>query len=716
MKRILFFIFALQLFISVNIYSQQSGWVWQNPLPQGNDIYYVKMFNSGTGYSSTPYHLLKTTNYGTNWNIILEKDGIGLIYFINESIGINSIGNIIYKTTNGGINWYTIYTFTDFYVSLFNWQNETSGFALQNSPSNVPIYYKSKIYKTTNGGSAWQMVFNDTTININSISFPSAIVGYMAGITKNDPIRSGKFFKTTNQGLTWDSISIIRLRDLQSTYFTDNNSGYVSGIRMSTNGPNMLRTTNGGTSWDSIYYGATRLLHFVNFNTGYGNEPFRKTTNSGLNWITLNPYSEAGLNLRCFSIFGTENIYLGGAQGDLGKSTDGGITWAADSKGFNGNLFSIQFFDANTGIAAGSNNGAMYLRTTNSGATWDTIRLTGEYLEKIYLANSNTAYIASNNRVHKTTNKGESFTTYNTISGASWSDVSFPNENTGYTINKYRVMDKTTNGGDTWVNISPITSGEYFTLCFINGNTGFFAGSKIYKTTNGGVFWDTVITGLQTGSFINKIRYINNKIYAVGYTYSSFNGLILTSTNEGISWQIDTIANSNGLHDISIPEPNVIWVIGYNNYVYKSIKNSAWSMHNIFTQAGYLGSISFINKDTGFISTNYGGILKTTNGGGTPIGINLQSNEIPTAFNLYQNYPNPFNPTTIIEYSLPKSSLVTIKIYDLLGRLVKQIVNENQPAGNYSVNFDGSIYASGVYFYRLETDDLIISKKMVLIK
>ncbi|KXK56793.1 MAG: peptidase S8/S53 subtilisin kexin sedolisin [Chlorobi bacterium OLB5] len=95
---------------------------------------------------------------------------------------------------------------------------------------------------------------------------------------------------------------------------------------------------------------------------------------------------------------------------------------------------------------------------------------------------------------------------------------------------------------------------------------------------------------------------------------------------------------------------------------------------------------------------------------------NNANNTIPKVFKLSQNYPNPFNPITKINYSLPRAVKVNIQVYDILGRLVKTLVNENKDAGNYEVQFDGTGLASGVYFYRIEAGDFTDSKKMVLVK
>jgi hypothetical protein len=85
-------------------------------------------------------------------------------------------------------------------------------------------------------------------------------------------------------------------------------------------------------------------------------------------------------------------------------------------------------------------------------------------------------------------------------------------------------------------------------------------------------------------------------------------------------------------------------------------------------------------------------------------------------FVLDQNYPNPFNPSTIIKYELPKESFVTIKLYDLLGREIKTLVNEDKPAGSYSFTFNGSDLSSGVYFYRMQAGDFLQTKKLILLK
>jgi hypothetical protein len=89
---------------------------------------------------------------------------------------------------------------------------------------------------------------------------------------------------------------------------------------------------------------------------------------------------------------------------------------------------------------------------------------------------------------------------------------------------------------------------------------------------------------------------------------------------------------------------------------------------------------------------------------------------IPKDFSLDQNYPNPFNPSTRINYSIPKASYVTIKVYDILGNLVKELVNEHKEAGNYGISFDGSNLASGVYYYRMDAGAFTSVKKMSMIK
>jgi len=83
---------------------------------------------------------------------------------------------------------------------------------------------------------------------------------------------------------------------------------------------------------------------------------------------------------------------------------------------------------------------------------------------------------------------------------------------------------------------------------------------------------------------------------------------------------------------------------------------------------------------------------------------------------LNQNYPNPFNPSTVITYSIPISSKVTLTVYDVLGKLITTLVNENQEAGNYSVNFNAAGLSNGMYFYKMVSDNFVQTNKMLLLK
>jgi len=116
----------------------------------------------------------------------------------------------------------------------------------------------------------------------------------------------------------------------------------------------------------------------------------------------------------------------------------------------------------------------------------------------------------------------------------------------------------------------------------------------------------------------------------------------------------------------------------------------------------------------------YGNIYGNLSGEGTQCGTivtfesDLETN--PTKYALYQNYPNPFNPSTLIKYDVPEKSFVSIRIYDLLGEELASLVNEYKPAGSYEVQFNASNFGSGIYFYKIQSDNFIETRKMVLMK
>jgi hypothetical protein len=128
-----------------------------------------------------------------------------------------------------------------------------------------------------------------------------------------------------------------------------------------------------------------------------------------------------------------------------------------------------------------------------------------------------------------------------------------------------------------------------------------------------------------------------------------------------------------------------------------------------------LNSIWFINKDTGFVVGDNGIVLRTFSGG---LLVNVNSNNEATLdkFILYQNYPNPLNPSTTIKFNIPKSGFVKLKVYDISGKLVDELVNENLNAGTYSYSFLAKNLSSGMYFYTLEANGFKNTKKLMLIK
>ncbi len=151
--------------------------------------------------------------------------------------------------------------------------------------------------------------------------------------------------------------------------------------------------------------------------------------------------------------------------------------------------------------------------------------------------------------------------------------------------------------------------------------------------------------------------------------------------------------------------------------VFRSIDNG-----DNWTQTGLIGIIVWtvaINSSGNiFAGTQGSGVFRSVE---STISVDEIYGRIPSSFALFQNYPNPFNPSTIINYSLPNESAVTITIYDMLGKEIDQLISQKQPSGKHSIQWngidhDGNIASAGIYLYQITAGDFVQTKKMVLMK
>jgi hypothetical protein len=167
--------------------------------------------------------------------------------------------------------------------------------------------------------------------------------------------------------------------------------------------------------------------------------------------------------------------------------------------------------------------------------------------------------------------------------------------------------------------------------------------------------------------------------------------------------------------DISKDDPTTVAYDNYGSNCYFSTDNG-----NTFitTNVGSSPAAGIYYYDKATLLIQHGGGVYKLNVIYSVLTANSQiSSEIPKEFSLQQNYPNPFNPSTKIEYNVNKASFVSIKVYDATGSLVSDMVNTNLTPGKYSVDFEASKFATGVYFYSLfDNGSKIDTKKMILVK
>lgn len=393
--------------------------------------------------------------------------------------------------------------------------------------------------------------------------------------------------------------------------------------------------------------------------------------------------------------------------------------------------------------------------------------------------NNNTVWIYSRERkIIKTVNSGVNWVTYNLpdtniSNGYEYYVITATDENncliTASSSNSTKVW-KTTDGGSGWAEVFYQTPGFINSIKMLNENTGYMMGDpsggrwSLWKTNNGGSSWDS--TGLYLPQQSDEFSYVGNTScdQNTGWIfYSTRNGFYKSTNFANFNYQ----PFSNGYYgtDLLITDNNN--AIIYTSYptlgiIKTSDGGATWISSTgipIYNGniGGAIGMLAKVNNEV--YAVRGGNILKSTDNGlsfnpsycpGTggmsvivkslktennitsvyavgfygnvykadiqTIGVNNISTIVPNNCSLSQNYPNPFNPSTKINFDIVKPGFVSLKVFDILGKEVATLVSENLSAGSYETDFDGSNLPSGVYFYRIETNEFTQVKKMILNK
>lgn len=354
-------------------------------------------------------------------------------------------------------------------------------------------------------------------------------------------------------------------------------------------------------------------------------------------------------------------------------------------------------------------------KTTNGGFNWST--LSGGNLTGIFFINDITGWVVGYPGYIGYTTNGSSFVQQQTGVTDRLNDVFFIDPNTGWVVGgdfSVERIFKTTNAGANWISQTSGTANKLFSVYFLNASTGYSVGGpsspKIIKTTDGGTTWLSQYTNISTPLYSVMFADVNTGWAVAGYIGGE---TIIKTTNGGTNWFSQSSGDNRYLRACFVLNSNKAFAVGQSGKMICTTNGG----NNWFVQSTgssvELWSVKFANDTIGYaIGDNV--VLKTANGGLAFVEIN--NNRVPDNFLLYQNYPNPFNPTTIIRYGLPRSSQVSIKIYNSSGDEVSAPVDKIQGPGVHEIVFNGIGLSSGVYFYKIVAGDFISTKKMVLLK
>lgn len=694
------------LSLPLNLYSQ-NGWYWTNQSPITNNLFDICFANDMTGYIvGNNGVVLKTIDGGYSWSPKAGGGGIWLysVFFTSPTTGYTlGIQTGVLKTTNGANSWMPIIAPSNAGYQVVYFINQNTGF--------VGGQYTESILKTTNAGNNWFYVGPYTSLKFTSFCFINETTGFAgtSGDFGNPPANGGQIFKSTNTGQSWYPVLIpnlfagmVDIKEIGNSIFAISSFG------------KLYRTSDLGSTWDSTELEGTNFYDIAVKDSvaliPTSDGKIYRSSDYGLNWNVTNDGTSL---LNRGSIFTNNLAIVVGHNRKINRSTDEGLTWTNNQNIPTSNLNKIAFLNFDTGFAVGQAGAILF--SSNQGNSWNRDSVTSLNINDINITPSGIIYLAADSgKVIRSTDSGISWE-FQSAGITENNVIKFFTDDYGICISEGGHILKTYNGGQNWLYTSNVPIFLEVLDAYFFDSTNFLVssyGGDIFKTTNGGSNFSNPYGTFMLEDSLTSLEFINQ---TTGFCSGS-QGTLLKTTNAGDNWTELNTGIPFSLYSVKFTSEDTGYISGAAGKIYKTYDGGQNWVEMISNSSNPLKDMCFNTSNVGFIVGTNGTILKTVTAGEIVIGITQISSEIPDGYYLSYNYPNPFNPVTNIEFKIPESTNVTIRVFDITGREISTLINEIKSAGSYKINFNGDNLASGVYFYRIETERFVETKRMVLLK
>lgn len=740
--------------------------------PSNPQIVYIGTANGGlwksTDFCGSWLSIFDNQNTSSIGAIAIDPLNPNIIYCgTGESNSLRSYypGTGMYKSTDAGATW-----------TLVGLQNTYSFGNIAVNPLNPQIVYAAAvgstrrkniergIYKSTNGGSSWSqsLFIADSVGGIDVILDPSNPNKLFAAMwerqRREDYVKYGgpmtALYLSTNAGTSWSIVNggfPSNSSDLGriSLDMCASNPQVIYALTAYANGNSrgLYKSTDGGTSWvltNASVAGSSNYAWFnrickvspVDANNLYcGGLNMERSLNGGTGFSSVNA-SHVDQHAAAFSTSNPNFIVIGN-DGGIDFSTNNGVSWSASNS-----LPITQFYageidnsNPNTILGGAQDNGTN--RTLGGINNWTSIYGGDGFYCLVDYNNPMRVYASSQTGgLGRSTNGGVSF-----VGATSGLDLTYTNWMTPFVMDKndpltlycgtYKIH-KTTNGMQNWTAISPdLANGHVQNLGTIttvdvskSDPNVIYCGTddaNVWVTTNGGTNWVKVNSGLPyrwvTRVTVHPLNAATCYVTLSGYKVDSTGAHVFKTTNFGSSWQsISGTLPDAPANDILIDPafPSTLYLATDVGVMISTNDGTSWSVYSQGIPSNVpCHDLTIHNGTRKLVVWTHGRSVYST--GLPPVGI-ISQNETPRDFRLWQNYPNPFNPKTIIKYSIAEDGLVTLRIFDIQGRLAVDVLNVKQNKGLYEAEFDAANLSSGIYFYSLHSGNFSETRKMILIK